>query len=154
MTSRTNSTSASTTSSFRACTERLGRCGFKGLGRRSLPRGGDWRLLPQRSASPQRFWRKHHWRQGELLFLPASGCWSPAEKPSDPVHAFPAIPVRVARKPPATRALEADHVRRWAGAAADAAVLASRAFDCWHTSPLTMDREVRQYGIENRLSTP
>jgi hypothetical protein len=38
--------------------------------------------------------------------------------------------------PPTTRALKADHVRRWAGAAADAAELASRSFDCWHISPL------------------
>jgi|SRR5581483_10858733 len=92
--------------------------------------------------------------RARLLFLPASGCWSPAEELSDPVCVFPALLVSVARQPPATRASEANYVRRWAGAAADAAVLTDRSFDCRHTLPLNMNREVRQYGIENRISTP
>ena len=80
--------------------------------------------------------------RARLFFLPAIGCWSPAEELSDPVRVFPAIPVRVARKPPATRASKADHVGCWASAAAHTAVLAKRSFDCCHTSPLNMDRKV------------
>ena len=77
-----------------------------------------------------------------LLFLPASRCWSPAEEFSDPVRVFPALPVGVARKPPATRALKANHVGRWVGAAAHAAVIAEWSFERWHTSPLTTDHKV------------
>ena len=80
--------------------------------------------------------------RARLFFLPASGRWFPPEKPSDPVCVFPALHVRVARMPPATRALEAKNVGRWAGAPADAAVLAERSFECWHTSPLNTDRKV------------
>ena len=64
-----------------------------------------------------------------LFFLPASGRWSPAEKLSDPVRALPPLFVVVARKSPAAQ-VKANQMGRWAGTAADAAVLACRSFKC------------------------
>ena len=64
---------------------------------------------------------------GALVFLPACGVWSTAEKTADPVRALPLLFVAVARKPPATQ-VKADHVGRRTGAATDTVEFADRSF--------------------------
>jgi hypothetical protein len=71
-----------------------------------------------------------------LVSLHCGGVWFPTEKASDPVRPLPLLFVAVARKPPAPQ-LKANHVRCWAGAAANSAVLACRSFHGCHLSPLT-----------------
>lgn len=76
-----------------------------------------------------------HGSRAGLVLLRVAGVWFPAEKPSDPVRALPLLLVAVARKSPAAQ-LKADDVGRWAGTAANSAVLACWSFHSWHVSPL------------------
>jgi hypothetical protein len=75
------------------------------------------------------------------IYLHGCRVWFPAEKASDPVRTLPRLFVAVARKSPAAQ-LKANHVRCWAGTAANSAVLACRSFHRCHESPLTTIWEV------------
>lgn len=74
-----------------------------------------------------------------VSLLPLHGCGVcfPAEKVCDPVRALPLFFMAVARKPPAPQ-LKANHVRCWAGAAADTVVLAFRSFRRCHICHLSI----------------